>query len=194
MAPPKMLTAVRQAVRPSRPISTVANLPRVSRRGLVASTGLLAGSSLLAGGLLGWNNKTIQCEPVVTEPPLNVPEAKPKSIVNVYQLSFGTICGLCAGIFIKKGLKFIAFLLGGCYVFVQYLASKRLVKIDWNSLKGSYNKSINSLAGPVEDAGHGRFDKMPLVRIWRRLVDFLTSDFQERATFLAGLVLGLRLG
>ena len=30
--------------------------------------------------------------------------------------------------------------------------------------------------------------------VWTWLVDFLTADFQPRASFLAGLALGLRIG
>lgn len=43
----------------------------------------------------------------------------PKSDVNVYNLGFGTVCGICSGIFIKKGAKFIAFLLGGGFILLQ---------------------------------------------------------------------------
>ena len=43
----------------------------------------------------------------------------PKSDLNVYNLGFGTICGICSGLFIKKGAKFIAFLLGGGFVLLQ---------------------------------------------------------------------------
>ena len=67
------------------------------------------------------------------------------------------------------------------------------MRINWNSLEGTYNSTVDSLAGPVKQ-GTDSFQRYPLVRIWHRLVDFLTTDFQQRATFLAGLVLGLRLG
>jgi hypothetical protein len=43
----------------------------------------------------------------------------PTSAVNVYQLGFGTVCGVCAGVFIKKGARALAFLLGGVFVFLQ---------------------------------------------------------------------------
>lgn len=42
-----------------------------------------------------------------------------ESILSPYELSFGAICGICAGIFIKKGAKLIAFFLGGTYVLMQ---------------------------------------------------------------------------
>jgi FUN14 domain-containing protein 1 len=33
-----------------------------------------------------------------------------------------------------------------------------------------------------------------LYSLWIWIVDFLTADFQQRASFLAGLALGLRIG
>jgi FUN14 domain-containing protein 1 len=33
-----------------------------------------------------------------------------------------------------------------------------------------------------------------LYQLWNFLVDFLTADFQPRASFVAGLALGLRIG
>ena len=42
-----------------------------------------------------------------------------QSILSPYQLSFGAICGVCAGIFVKKGAKFVAFTFGAVYVLMQ---------------------------------------------------------------------------
>ena len=187
---------VRPAVRSFHAGPVTASLPRVAGQGrLLASAGLLAGGSALLATGYEWS-KPMACEPAQVPPP-PMPETETreeaKSIVNLYQLSFGTICGLCAGIFIKKGFKLIAVLLGGVYVLLQYLASRGFVRINWNSLEGTYNSTVDSLAGPVKQ-GTDSFQRYPLVRIWHRLVDFLTTDFQQRATFIAGLVLGLRLG
>jgi FUN14 domain-containing protein 1 len=44
---------------------------------------------------------------------------EPQSILSPYELSLGAICGICAGVFIKKGAKLIAFFLGGVYVLMQ---------------------------------------------------------------------------
>jgi len=33
-----------------------------------------------------------------------------------------------------------------------------------------------------------------VLSLWRWLIDFLTADFQPRASFLAGFALGLRVG
>ena len=50
---------------------------------------------------------------------LNASDPAPGSILDVYQLGFGAACGVCAGVFLKKGLKAIAFMLGGAYVLLQ---------------------------------------------------------------------------
>ena len=43
----------------------------------------------------------------------------PASSLNLYELTFGSVCGICAGVFIKKGAKFVAFILGGTFVLLQ---------------------------------------------------------------------------
>lgn len=90
--------------------------------------------TLLAGlGLSSMSKSPFQLEPnspfsnqkIGTSPPFSsdtgLPNKAdlPKSDVNVYNLGFGTVCGICSGIFIKKGAKFIAFLLGGGFVLLQ---------------------------------------------------------------------------
>lgn len=45
--------------------------------------------------------------------------APPESILNLYQLGFGTVAGICTGVFVKKGLRAIAFALGGMFVLLQ---------------------------------------------------------------------------
>lgn len=49
----------------------------------------------------------------------DTPLPAPKGLANPYELGFGTVCGICAGVFIKKGLKAAAFLLGGVFVLLQ---------------------------------------------------------------------------
>ena len=57
---------------------------------------------------------------VPNQPPYSgYPSPPPTSTVNIYELSFGTVCGVCAGVFIKKGAKAIAFILGGIFMMLQ---------------------------------------------------------------------------
>jgi uncharacterized membrane protein (Fun14 family) len=60
--------------------------------------------------------KTAKAQPVANEdalPPL------PVSSVSFYELGFGTVAGVCAGVFVKKGVKAAAWLLGGVFVLLQ---------------------------------------------------------------------------
>ncbi|KAK0525095.1 hypothetical protein OC842_005622 [Tilletia horrida] len=146
--------------------------------------------------LINNNIPTSNADPKSLNNPLNPDSKYPKSEVNLYQLSFGTITGICAGVFIKKGLKAVAFLLGAGYVLLQYLSSQRLVNVNWNAIGKTYDRFVDRAAGEtgVSSASVRGWKGSKLQRIWNRLVDFLTADFQPRATFLAGLVLGFRLG
>lgn len=46
----------------------------------------------------------------------------PESAVNMYELTFGTVCGVCAGVFVKKGAKALAVVFGGVFVLLQVSA------------------------------------------------------------------------
>jgi len=113
----------------------------------------------------------------------------PKSSVNVYELSFGTVCGICAGVFIKKGAKAVAFVLGGVFVLLQYLGSQSILRVDWTRMSHRFEKLFYST-----DKATGGRRPPTVVSLWRWLVDFLTADFQSRASFIAGLALGIRIG
>jgi uncharacterized membrane protein (Fun14 family) len=43
----------------------------------------------------------------------------PKSSISMYELGFGTVAGICAGVFVKKGAKAVAWLMGGIFVLLQ---------------------------------------------------------------------------
>ncbi|KAI0040494.1 hypothetical protein FA95DRAFT_1502784, partial [Auriscalpium vulgare] len=112
----------------------------------------------------------------------------PQSSVNVYELSFGTVAGVCAGVFVKKGAKLLAFALGGVFVLLQYLGSASIVKVDWGRAASSYERVFYS-------KGPDGVRRAPTVSsLFQWLVDFLTADFQPRASFIAGFLLGLRIG
>ncbi|KAH9966717.1 FUN14 family-domain-containing protein [Russula dissimulans] len=163
----------------ARPFNSYATLSRVV-------TGVGTG---LAGAGLGLsfyaNLRKLNCErqpdPMALPPP-------PESIVNMYELTFGTVCGVCAGVFIKKGAKALAWLFGGVFVFLQYLGTTSIIKIDWSRAAARFE----GLFYTVDAQGTRRPPNV--YSIWRQLVDFLTADFQPRASFIAGLVLGLRIG
>ncbi|ORY29974.1 FUN14 family-domain-containing protein [Naematelia encephala] len=116
------------------------------------------------------------------------PQPPAESILSVYQLSFGAVCGICTGVFVKKGLRAIAFLLGGVFILLQYLSTKRFITVDWSKVAGRYDTAFGTKTPTGEQ-------RSPTVGgVWAWFVDFVTANFQQRATFLAGLALGIRLG
>ncbi|WVF71953.1 hypothetical protein IAT40_006763 [Kwoniella sp. CBS 6097] len=115
-------------------------------------------------------------------------EPAPESILSVYELSFGAVCGICSGVFIKKGARAIAFLLGGLFILLQYMSSRSFITVDWAKLGSRYDSAFGSKTSA------GGYKGPTVGGVWNRIVDFLTSNFQQRASFMAGLILGLRLG
>ncbi|KAG2116759.1 FUN14 family-domain-containing protein [Suillus discolor] len=184
-----------------RLLSARAHVPRtwvLNRRGAVRKGQLLlpslltaAGTAGIALGLATCIAPIIHCDskgPGTTPTPPSQAPPPPESSVNLYELTFGTVAGMCAGVFIKKGAKIVAFFLGGVFVLLQYLGSMSLVRVDWARMAARFENLLYT-----KDAlGNKRPPTIP--SLWRWTVDFLTADFQPRASFIAGLALGLRIG
>ncbi|KAJ2912300.1 hypothetical protein MD484_g8107, partial [Candolleomyces efflorescens] len=105
---------------------TVHRVKGVGKSGL--SVNAFKGVSVAALGLgLAFSRcPTVQCDSLPTNSPagsapraLNELPPPPESTVSAYQLGFGTVAGLCAGVFVKKGAKAAAWLLGGVFVLLQ---------------------------------------------------------------------------
>lgn len=63
-----------------------------------------------------------------------------------------------------------------------------VVKVDWARM----GRRFENLFYKTDATGVRR---PPTVgSLWNLLVDFLTADFQPRASFIAGMLLGLRIG
>ncbi|CAL1704905.1 unnamed protein product [Somion occarium] len=155
-----------------------------------------AGLAGLGLGLSLFGTSIVHCEPVPSSDPVTAPPRPPddplppppQSSVNFYELTFGTVCGICAGVFVKKGAKMLAFVLGGVFVLLQYLNSLNLLRVNWTNMGQRFENAFYT-----RDAQGVR--RPPNVgSLFRWIVDFLTSDFQPRASFIAGLALGLRIG
>ncbi|KAN0076976.1 FUN14 family domain containing protein [Tylopilus felleus] len=136
------------------------------------------------------SSSTLYCDDIPPSIDKAIPALPPppKSSVNAYELAFGTVCGLCAGVFAKKSARMVAFFLGGLFVVLQYLGSVSLVKVDWARMASRFE----DLFYTTDVLGN---KKPPTIgSIWKWMVDFLTADFQPRASFVAGFALGLRVG
>ncbi|CAE6437136.1 hypothetical protein ACGC1H_004443 [Rhizoctonia solani] len=119
--------------------------------------------------------------------PLPLP---PKSSVNTYELTFGSVAGICAGVFIKKGAKALAFFLGGIFVLLQYFNAIDITKTNWGAASTRFERLFYSAPSKTGEPRR----PATIATLWAWLVDFLTADFPPRASFLAGMVLGLRIG
>lgn len=111
----------------ARAVSRAAPRPNARSNTLLYSLGLgMAGYMLYP--------KQIHCDampeplpqgavPTYSAPPgQSRPDGVPveaKSMLNIGELSFGAACGICAGVFVKKGFKLVAFALGGVFVLLQ---------------------------------------------------------------------------
>lgn len=142
--------------------------------------------------------------------PDGVPE-EAKSILNVGELSFGAACGICAGVFVKKGFKLVAFALGGVFVLLQVSAS--LGHLTLSTCRPSLSSRWTGIRSRAATTGSLALS-MPMATLSTPLCPgcttaLLTSSPQtssvgsgqqtytnhaERATFLAGFLLGLRVG
>ncbi|GAA5944730.1 hypothetical protein JCM10213_009202 [Rhodosporidiobolus nylandii] len=128
-------------------------------------------------------------DPAVGGEPSKPAPKEAESILNLRDLGFGTVSGICCGIFVKKGLKMAAFILGGAFVFLQYMSSRSLITVNWSALSSSYDRFITKCAGPPSSQGGNRVQGL-----WSWFIDFVAANIQQRATFVAGVALGFRLG
>ncbi|GAA5957271.1 hypothetical protein JCM21900_001213 [Sporobolomyces salmonicolor] len=70
-----------------------------------------------------------------------------------------------------------------------YLSSRSLITVNWSALTSSYDTLLTQRAGPPASHGGNR-----LAGLWAGFVDFVAANVQSRATFVAGVMLGLRVG
>ncbi|BEI82114.1 hypothetical protein CcaverHIS002_0212740 [Cutaneotrichosporon cavernicola] len=174
-----------RAARPANPFKRVNDTHAVTRAAparknnstLLYSIGLgLAGFALTTRTVRcdGTNIKPARAGPAELPIPQTAADPPAESIVSLPTLTFGALTGICAGL--------VAFLLGGVFVLLQYLQSKRYVTVDWNAVSKSY------------DGTFANTDENGQVGLLNGFIDFLTANFQQRATFVAGFLLGLRVG
>jgi len=117
-----------------------------------------------------------------------LPPPPPQSSLSMFELTFGAVAGICAGVFVKKGAKAAAWFLGGIFVLLQFLVSKSFIKVDWSRMSSRFETTFYAR----DNAGGAK--PPSVMSVWRWLIEFLTADFQPRASFIAGFTLGLRVG
>lgn len=138
----RQFSSTKSVVRPLQTLNT--RISSSSRNSAIwKAVGITGCSGALAFTLQAWSNPIVQCQGNLyrlslhpahlllsappSEPPTptldpslqSTPPPTAKPFINVYELSFGTVAGICTGVFVKKGLKTVAFFLGGFFVVIQ---------------------------------------------------------------------------
>lgn len=95
------------------------------------------------------------------------------------QVTFGVLAGYAVGYALKKLGRLLAVALGLLFVVVQLLAQAGYIQVDWTRIQ----KDVEPLL------------KQPgLQNLWERLLSTLTYNLPFGASFVGGLILGLRAG
>jgi len=178
--------AQRSILAQARPLARAFHAPAPIRFHALPKVGLGLGLAGLATTGLLWR-QPVQCDSLAED----IPQDIPQSDLNIQNLGFGTAAGICSGVFVAKGLKAVAFLLGGLFVILQYMSSQSLLKTNWRSIENKYDALVDKAAGGPSAIGSA---SNRASRLFSRFSDFLMADFPPRATFMAGFLLGLRLG
>lgn len=71
-------------------------------------------------------------------------------------------------------------MLGGSFILLQYLSSRSLLTVEWNTISNVFEKGMKNRGGLRGISSWG--------------IDFLTANIQGRGAFIGGLGLGMRLG
>jgi len=89
---------------------------------------------------------------------------------------------------VKKGLRAVAFVMGGVFLLLQYFNSLHWLRINWATAEQQFNRAFY-----VTDEG-GVQRAPTIITVWKWFKEFVLADFQPRASFVAGFMLGLRFG
>ncbi len=95
------------------------------------------------------------------------------------QITFGGLAGYAVGYALKKVGRVLAIVLGLLFIALQLLAQAGYVEVDWTRIQ----KDVEPL---LQQSG--------LQSLWHRLVATLTYNLPFGASFVGGLLLGLRAG
>ncbi len=93
------------------------------------------------------------------------------------QVTFGGLAGYAVGYALKKLGRLLAVALGLLFVVVQLLAQAGYIQVDWTRIQ----KDVEPL---LQQPG--------LQSLWERLLTTLTYNLPFGASFVGGLILGLR--
>ncbi|TPX56972.1 hypothetical protein PhCBS80983_g04177 [Powellomyces hirtus] len=102
-------------------------------------------------------------------------------------MTMGGALGAFTGFFTKKVGKMVAFIIGGGFVLLQFLAHAGFITISWSNVQKSFNRKLNTDA-------NGQVPPSTVVVIFKRLLRWLTADIPFTGGFIAGFWIGFRFG
>jgi uncharacterized membrane protein (Fun14 family) len=103
------------------------------------------------------------------------------------KLGFGGIMGYCSGLALKKIGKAVAFMIGVGFIFLQTLAYKGYITIDWDQIKLSLHKTVDA-------TGDGKVDAEDLKAYWQKVKKILTQNVPNAGGFSIGFLYGVQSG
>ncbi|WP_448566179.1 FUN14 domain-containing protein [Thermus sp.] len=95
------------------------------------------------------------------------------------QMTFGGLAGYAVGYALKKVGRALAIVLGLLFIALQLLAQAGYVQVDWTRIQRDVEPFLQQPG---------------LQGLWERLLSTLTHNLPFGASFVGGLLLGLRAG
>jgi len=94
-------------------------------------------------------------------------------------MGFGGLAGAVVGYAAKKITKLLALLLGCLFIVIQILAYKGFIQVDWGAVQTASEHAMQSEEGRT---------------VAQRAWDVLTANLPWGGGFVAGFVIGFKLG
>lgn len=189
-------------------------LPRCSRfssrRIPLQRAGRFLGMGMLGAALTMHHVTIAYCAGAGTEPEENSPESKDKkkiaeecnsktedeaaiegilSLMGPFlgQVSYGSLLGGSAGYAAKKMTKAAACAIGATFLFLQFLAYKGYIFIEWRKVEEDVVKAL-------DQDGDGDFDGDDVKLIVENMWDFIKFQLPSASGFGLGFVAGFKYG
>lgn len=110
-----------------------------------------------------------------------------EALINTKEITFGAVMGFCSGFLFKKLGKAMMIVIGLGFVWMQLLSTSGYIQVNWGLIERRF-KAVFDVDGDgkvtMNDAKHG----------FRWLLDLLTKNFQFKASYVSGYILGFRYG
>ncbi|KAG0247000.1 hypothetical protein BGX31_000030 [Mortierella sp. GBA43] len=142
-------------------------------------------------GVFPSSHRVVHCAAATTLPGANNIQLnaslEKEPLINTKELTFGMVMGLCSGYLFKKLGRMMMIVVGLGFVWMQLLSSSGYIQVNWPLIERRFKETFDlDKDGKVtmNDARHG----------FRLLLELLTKNFQFKATYVGGYIMGFRYG